>query len=98
MRTSPGKTAAQHQQIGYFDADGSVQRAATPAGNNVNLLVNLTILNYMALHGEEGLFEGLFPNHGLGNAAMRDSLTAFVPFTIGSNAVRLSRIAAVPRP
>ena len=84
LRTSPGKTAAQHQQLGYFDGGGSVQRAATPAGNNVNLLVNLLILNYMALHGEEGLFENAFPNHGLGNNALRDSLTAFQPIVNGT--------------
>ncbi len=83
LRTSPGKTAAQHQQLGYFEGGGSVQRAATPAGNNVNLLVNLVILNYMALHGEEGNFETLFPNHGLGNVALRDSLTAFQPIVNG---------------
>jgi len=73
----------RHQQIGYMTADGSVQRAATPAANNVNLLVNTVILNYMALHGEQGLFGGLFPNHGLGNAAMQDSLTAFAPIVDG---------------
>ena len=84
LRTSPGKTAAQHQQLGYFTGGGSVQRAATPAGNNVNLLVNLLILNYMALHGEEGNFETLFPNHGLGNAALRDSLTAFQQIVSGT--------------
>ena len=84
LRTSPGKTAAQHQQLGYFDGGGSVQRAATPAGNNVNLLVNLLILNYMALHGEEGLFDNAFPNHGLGNVALRDSLTAFQPIVSGT--------------
>jgi hypothetical protein len=84
LRTSPGKTAAQHQQIGYFDGGGSVQRAATPAGNNVNLLVNLVILNYMALHGEEGNFQTLFPNNGLGNVALRDSLTAFQPIVNGT--------------
>lgn len=77
LRTSPGKTAAQHQQLGYMDAGASVQRAATPMANNVNLLVNAVILNYMALHGNEGNFETLFPNHGLGNAASRDALTAF---------------------
>lgn len=77
LRTSPGKTAAQHQQLGYMDAGASVQRAATPMANNVNLLVNAVILNYMALHGNEGNFEALFPNHGLGNAAARDALTAF---------------------
>jgi len=68
---------AMHQQIGYMDAGGSVQRAATPAANNVNLLVNTVVLNYMALHGQQGQFANLFMNHGLGNAGMQDSLTAF---------------------
>jgi hypothetical protein len=83
LRTSPGKTAAQHQQLGYFDAGASVQRAATPAANNVNLLVNTVILNYMALHGEEALFDQVVPNHGLGTPAMRDALTAFQPIVNG---------------
>ncbi len=74
---------AVHQQIGYMDAGGSVQRGATPAANNVNLLVNTVILNYMALHGEQGNFGTLFPNHGLGNAASQDSLTAFTPIVNG---------------
>jgi len=72
---------ARHQQLGYMSADGSVQRGATPGANNVNNLVNMVILNYMALHNETGLFDNLYPNwnHGLGNAAMKDSLTAFEP-------------------
>ena len=75
---------ARHQQIGYMDANGAVQRAATPAANNVNSLVHLTLLNYMALHGEQGLFPGLFPGHGLGNsAAALDALTAFTPICDG---------------
>jgi LmbE family N-acetylglucosaminyl deacetylase len=74
---------AMHQQIGYMSADGSVQRAATPAANNVNLLVNTVILNYMALHGEQGQFGNIFPGHGLGNAALQDSLTAFEPIVNG---------------
>ena len=32
------------------------------------------MLNYMALHGEQGNFATLFPNHGLGSTALRDSL------------------------
>ncbi len=84
LRTSPGKTAEQHQQLGYMDAGASVQRAATPMANNVNLLVNAVILNYMALHGDEGNFELLFPNHGLGSVAMRDSLTAFQQIVSGT--------------
>ena len=76
---------ARHQQIGYMSADGSVMRGATPAANNVPLLVNTVLLNYMALHGEQGLpFETAFPNHGLGNAALRDSLTAFAPIVNGT--------------
>ncbi|MDH3430572.1 MAG: general secretion pathway protein GspF [Gammaproteobacteria bacterium] len=74
---------AIHQQIGYMDAGGSVQRAATPAANNVNLLVNTVLLNYMALHGEQGQFANVFPNHGLGDVAMRDRLTAFEPIVGG---------------
>ncbi len=75
---------AVHQQIGYMDAGGSVQRAATPAANNVPLLVNTVLLNYMALHGEQGQFGNVFANHGLGNAAMQDSLTAFTPICNGT--------------
>lgn len=84
LRTSANKTAAQHQQLGYMEADGSVQRAATPMANNVNLLVNAVVLNYMALHGEEGLFDSVIPNHGLGNATARDALTAFQPIVSGT--------------
>ncbi len=75
---------AVHQQIGYMDAGGSVNRAATPAANNVNLLVNTLILNYMALHGEQNQFANVFPNHSLGNAAMQDALTAFTPICSGT--------------
>ena len=75
---------AQHQQIGYFRADGSVETASSPAANNVNLLVETVALNYMALHGEQGSFATAFPGHGLGNAALMDSLTAFNPIVSGT--------------
>jgi hypothetical protein len=70
---------ARHQQLGYFRPDGSVETASSPAAGNVNLLVQTLVLNYMALHGEQASFGGLFPDHGLGNASMQDSLTAFAP-------------------
>jgi hypothetical protein len=73
---------AVHQQIGYMDAGGSVARGATPAANNVNLLVNTVILNYMALHGEQGAFANVFMNHGLGSDL--DRLTAFTPICNGT--------------
>jgi len=68
---------ARHQQIGWMRPDGSVETAGSPAANNVNLLVETVVLNYMALHGEQGNFGTVFPNHGLGNATLQDSLTAF---------------------
>ena len=69
----------QHQQIGWMRADASVETSATPAANNVNLMVDTVILNYMALHGQQGLFDssGFFPAQGLGNAANRDRFIAF---------------------
>ncbi|MDH5501549.1 MAG: general secretion pathway protein GspF, partial [Gammaproteobacteria bacterium] len=77
LRGANAAEQAMHQQLGYMDAGANVARAATPAANNVNLLVNTVILNYMALHGEEGNFAGLFPNHGLGDSTLRDRMTAF---------------------
>jgi len=68
---------ARHQQIGYFRADGSVETASSPAANAVNLLVETVVLNYMALHGEHAQFGTRFPGHGLGSAALQDSLIAF---------------------
>jgi hypothetical protein len=60
-----------HRQIGRMSADASVVTSATPAANNVNLLVNMVLLNYMALNGSVTpgntlAFTEAFPNHGLG--------------------------------
>jgi hypothetical protein len=77
--TSANMTAAQHQQLGYFSADGNVVRSGTPGANNVNLLVQTVLLNYMALHGEQGQFANVFLNHGLGDPALLDRLIAFAP-------------------
>lgn len=77
LRGATLEEQAMHQQLGNFDAGGSVVRTATPAANNVNLLVETIILNYMALHGNEGNFANLFPNHGLGSNSLRDRMTAF---------------------
>ncbi|GMG88083.1 general secretion pathway protein GspF [Biformimicrobium ophioploci] len=70
---------ARHQQLGYMRASGDVETGSSPAANNVNLLVETLVLNYMALHGEQGNFASLFPGHGLGNAATMDAMTAFAP-------------------
>jgi hypothetical protein len=75
--TSANTTAAQHQQLGYFSADGNVVRTGTPGANNVNLLVYMVLLNYMALNNNMGQFAATFPNHGLGSAL--DRYVAFAP-------------------
>lgn len=77
-----GSTAEQnamHQQIGYMRPDASVETASAPSANNVNLLVETVLLNYMALHGQQNNFSALVPGQGLGNSTMLDALTAFQP-------------------
>ncbi len=66
-----GLTPEMHRQIGRFSANASVVTSATPAANNPNLLVNMLLLNYMAVNGDispsnTSAFTSLFPNHGLG--------------------------------
>ncbi len=73
----------RHQQLGYFRPSGNVETTATPVANNVNLLVDVVALNYMALHGEQGNFGSVFGNQ-LGNASLMDSLTAFQPIVNGN--------------
>jgi len=75
---------AMSQQIGYFRDSGDVETSSSPAANNVNLLVETIALNYLALHGELGRFETLFPGHGLGSIAARDALVAFQPIVNGT--------------
>lgn len=75
---------ARHQQIGFMRSDGSVETNATPAANNVNLLVETVVLNYLALHGEQHRLSEVLPRHGLGNAASMDGLTAFTPIVNGT--------------
>ena len=75
---------AMHQQLGFMRAHGNVETAATPVANNVNQLAQAVVLNYMALHGEQGNFGLLFPGHGLGDAVLQDSLTAFEPIVDGT--------------
>jgi hypothetical protein len=79
LLTTQGLTAAQHQQLGAFSAGGDVVRSGTPGANNVNLLVYMILLNYMALNGDQGTFTTVFPNHGLGDPALLDRYIAFAP-------------------
>src|SRR5580692_3299341 len=73
--------ATTPNQIGSYTADGSVNTASSPAANAVNLLVNTVILNYMALHGQQGNFANVIANNGLGTNL--DPLIAFNPIVNG---------------
>jgi hypothetical protein len=72
------------RQIGSLNGGGNVVTTSSPAANAVNLLVETVVLNYMALHGEEGNFPTLFPSHGLGSTTLRDSLTMIAPLVNGT--------------
>lgn len=77
-----GDREEYHQQLGYMRPSGDVETSSSPAANNVNQLVQTVVLNYMALHGQQGEFANLFSannglSHGLGNGTSIDRLTAF---------------------
>jgi hypothetical protein len=67
------------QQIGYFRPSGDLETSATRVSNNVNLLVEAVVLNYLALHDDLGRFTTVLPDQGLGDAGERDALVAFNP-------------------
>ena len=72
-------------QIGSFNSDGSLNTNGSPAGNNVFNLVQMVILNYIALHGAgaETAFASLYPapnlNNTLGTGSALTPLIAYQP-------------------
>ncbi|MEM8767298.1 MAG: hypothetical protein AAGE43_07640 [Pseudomonadota bacterium] len=82
LRGGTTEQQARHQQLGFMRPDGSVETSASPAGNNVNQLVQMVLLNYMALHGEEGEFANIFGNSPV--AAQQDLFMAFQPIVSGT--------------
>jgi hypothetical protein len=73
-----GRPVARANQIGSYSADGSVNTASHPGANAVNLLSEMVVLNYMALHGRQGQFQTLKwasgLSTGLGSASSYDAL------------------------
>jgi len=69
-------------QLGSVNAQADVQTTSFAGANAVNLLVETVVLNYMALHQEEGQFQAKFPSNGLGGA--RDSLIMLTPLCNGT--------------
>jgi hypothetical protein len=72
-------------QIGYFNSDGSQNTTGSPAGNNVPNLVQMVVLNYMALHSANAIAQWptLFPapnlNNTLGSGTVLEPLIAWQP-------------------
>jgi hypothetical protein len=75
---------ARHQQLGFYNQGGDVVTSSSPAANNVNLLVQTVILNYMALHGQQGDFPALFGSALGTTPAALDGMTAFEPIVSGT--------------
>jgi hypothetical protein len=79
-------TLVGSRQIGFMSDGASVVTSSTPAANNPNLLVNMLLLNFMAVNGPSpgftdviSEFNSIFPNHGLGSDTSLASYIAFDP-------------------
>lgn len=73
--------AARRQQLGYFRASGDVETSGSPGANSVITLVDMVLLNYMALHGEQNQFGTKFPASVLNGQV--DNWIAFNPIVNG---------------
>jgi hypothetical protein len=72
-------------QLGYLNPDGSQNTNSSPAGNNVPNLVQMVVLNYLALHSANDLarWPTLWPNpntvNTLGSGSALDPLVMYQP-------------------
>ena len=72
-------------QIGNFNPDGSINTTGSPGGNNVFNLVQMVVLNYIALHEADAptAFANLYPaaagNNTLGAGSGLTPLIAYQP-------------------
>jgi hypothetical protein len=75
----PQLASPARQQIGWFRQSGDSETSASRVSNNVTLLAEAIVLNFLALHGQAGRFAQVLPGHGLGGPAELDQLIAFQP-------------------
>ena len=68
----PNPTPVLRRQIGWMRPNGSVETNAHPGAANVNLLAEMVVLNYLALHGDQGQLHNVLPFSGL-NSSMLDN-------------------------
>jgi hypothetical protein len=82
---SAQSSAEMSLQIGSFNPDGSINTTGSPAGNNVFNLVQMVVLNYIALHEADApaAFASLYPaaaqNNTLGTGSALSPLIAYQP-------------------
>jgi hypothetical protein len=88
--TTAQSSIEQSLQLGYLNPDGSQNTTSSPAGNNVPNLVQIVVLNYLALHSANDLarWPTLWPGPGqsgpntvntLGSGAALDPLVMYNP-------------------
>jgi len=82
----PAQKPEMSLQLGYCNPDGSQNTTSSPAGNNVPNLVQIVVLNYMALHSNANAinnFPNLWPapnvNNTLGTGSALSSLISYQP-------------------
>ena len=73
----PALVNPARQQLGWYRSSGDVETSSSPVANNVTLLAEAVVLNYMALHDDVGRFTTALPSQGLGSAI--NNLVAFAP-------------------
>lgn len=71
---------ARHQQIGFMRSSGDVDTSSSPAANNVDQLVQMVVLNYLALHGEIGEYVNRYNAEGLLQGLGVTALDRYVAF------------------
>jgi hypothetical protein len=64
-------------QVGYFRDSGNVETGANRIADEVNLLTQAIVLNYLAMHDQAGMLNSVLPGHGLGSGGQLDPLIAF---------------------
>ncbi len=65
------------QQMGMVRNDGTIDTGSTPFANSVTTLAEWVVLNYLALHGEQGNFGAVLGNPTLGVGPAADPYIAF---------------------
>ncbi len=75
-KPTPAQSPEMSLQLGYFNPDGSQNTTSSPAGNNVPNLVQMVVLNYMALHGTSAVanWPTLWPGPGLTGPNINNTL------------------------